>query len=189
MRKLLALFVAFISSGQCMAQVYVENTAKRSCECIEKITNQMTTAQVGICILKSISAADAASFQKDFHVDINDPAKDGSRIGAVIGPKMLIACPETMVRAASSTKVGQSGNLTGTITKIETDTFVIFSVKDTGGKQTKLFWLYPIEGNDGLPNSYQALMGKTVEAKYDVKDIFDPKIGEYRQFKVITYLK
>lgn len=40
-----------------------------------------------------------------------------------------------------------------------------------------------------LPSNYQSLLGKSTTITYESKDIFDPKIGEYRRFKVMTQIK
>jgi len=81
------------------------------------------------------------------------------------------------------------GTVTGVITKIEQDFPVVFSLKDNQGKAIKLYWVDPVESEQDLPNTYSNLIGKTVEVKYKNKDMFDPKIGEYRQFKVISKIK
>jgi hypothetical protein len=39
-----------------------------------------------------------------------------------------------------------------------------------------------------LPNTYASLAGKPVEVKYEIKDVFDPKVGDYRQLRVLTEL-
>ena len=61
--------------------------------------------------------------------------------------------------------------------------------RDNQGKVIKLYWVDPVESEQDLPNTYSNLIGKSVEVKYKNKDMFDPKIGEYRQFKVISKIK
>lgn len=194
MLKTGALFLVLsLSSMSVYAQDYVDGIAKRSCECVGKIpstgTKDQKTMQAGICILKSFEAEDKAKFKKDFGLDIGDFSRDGREIGMKIGVQMATQCPDLVMRMSSDIGDARESDITGTITKIETDPFVVFSVKDKNNVGQKILWLTSIVSPIDLPNNYQSLLGKTTTITYETKDIFDPKIGEYRRFKVMTQIK
>jgi len=73
----------------------------------------------------------------------------------------------------------------GVVTKVEHETFLVFSVKDETGKTTKFYWLTFIEANIDLAEEYESLEGKKVHISYDFYEFFDSRINEYRNFNLI----
>lgn len=139
---------------------------------------------LGLCLIQAFNADDKVRFQKDFGLNVNSLQTDGTKIGEKVGVAMAQQCPAVVVRMSSSVKE-KHGTASGTITKIETDNFVIFSLKDKDGASSKYLWLDQIESKLDLPNTYPSLLGKNLTIKFEIQDIFDPKIGEYRRFKVV----
>ncbi|MFZ6656736.1 hypothetical protein [Undibacterium sp. TJN19] len=192
MKKILFLLLLLGSAGSSFSQDYLENISRKSCECADKIPldspKEGYTAQFGICIIKSFSPAEKERFQKEFNLNFNDMSKDGEKIGSIVGTSMASQCPNTILKISAVSK-GTSGSATGVVSKIENDSFVVFSLRERNGTNSKFIWLTQFPSKFDLPNTYQSLLGKNVELKYEVKNIFDPKIGEYRQYKVLTDIK
>ena len=193
MKTLLLLIAMTIGNNAAIAQDYMVSAVKRTCGCVEKISPMMAqdrvNVQMGLCILQSFGSEDKEKFLKDFGLDFNNSPRDGEKIGALVGTHMASQCPETLANVAMMTKAGSGGTARGVVTRVDTQGFVIFSIKEDNGNSSRFIWLHPFSSTMDLPNTYQGLVGKTVEVRFETKDIFDPKIGEYRPFKIITGLK
>jgi len=192
MKFLLSALLSFATVHNVNAQDYLDAMAKRSCECVEKlpenINKQSITMQVGFCILQSASPDDKLKILKDHQVDMNNPMKDGQKTGELVGARMASVCPATLIKL-SSDAIEARGSVSGKINKVDADNFVVFSLQDASGKVSKYIWLTQVNSNLDLAASYKTLIGKTVKISFETKDVFDPKIGEYRPFKIITNLQ
>ncbi|MFZ6873579.1 hypothetical protein ACO0LF_16095 [Undibacterium sp. Di27W] len=193
MKKLLSFFFLITCSLNSMAQDHVENVAKKTCECVEKIPQDLQKdgayAQVAVCMFQSFNKQEKEFFQKEFNLSFTN-GKDGEKIGSILGASMMTQCPNVIMKMSTVLNKGVvSGTAAGVISKIDSDFFVMFSLRERNGVTSKFIWLNQIPSKIDLPNTYQSLLGKNVEFKYESRDIFDPKIGEYRQFKVLTDIK
>ncbi|GGX46762.1 hypothetical protein [Undibacterium squillarum] len=190
-----ALLTAAMMSNTAMAQQnYLDEIAQRACTCVDKVkTNgageNEVTLQMGMCLLQSVGPNDRDKLMNDYKVNINDPLKDGQRTGAIIGARMAAFCPATLLKMTNFVKEpGAGSSVTGNIIKVDSDGFVTFSVKENAGNTQKYVWLFPTKGGLDLPAMYNSMTGKTVTLKYETKDIFDPRIGDYRQIRIITQI-
>jgi hypothetical protein len=192
MKKMIALLMALNATGLAFSQTYFDATVKRACECVDSIPlepgGEQLAGRVGICLISSIDKADAENFKKDFDIDIGDILKSSQKIGGIMGKKMIAYCPVQWIKLNGAIS-NNTISLIGSVAKIEIDGFVAFTLVEKNGKQSKIYWINNLTGNDTLPSIYQDLSGKEVEIKYESRDLFDPKIGEYRKFKVLTYIK
>ena len=73
----------------------------------------------------------------------------------------------------------------GVISKVEDDQFVIFSVKNELGRNTKFYWLTFVESNIELSFKYKSLVDDLVKITYVSQEFYDARIGEYRIFNII----
>jgi hypothetical protein len=195
MFKHLSLFaLLFASYSHTYAQEYVQQIAKRACECSEKVkpsaNEKMRNMEVGFCILNAANEDDKRKLKAEFNLDFNEIDKNGEKIGAFIGMRMAPICPGTIMALANAseekTKTAPvSTMISGEVTKIEKDFFVSFTIRDNTGKSNKLFWISPVETSIDLVSQYTNLLGKSFQFSFENQEIFDPKIGEYRPFKVI----
>ncbi len=191
----IALLSSLMMSGTTMAQQnYLDEIAQRTCTCVDKVQTKgmgenEITMQMGVCLLQSVGPNDRDRLMNDYKVNINDPLKDGQRIGAIIATRMAPICPATLIKMTNFEKEAGSGNsVTGNIIKVDSDGFVTFSVKENAGNTQKYVWLFPTKGGLDLPSMYSSMTGKTVTLRYETKDIFDPRIGDYRQIRIITQI-
>jgi hypothetical protein len=193
-KKIAFLVLLCSASSQSFAQEYMDKIAKRACECSETIiknNNEKTRSmEMGFCILNAADAEDKKKFKKDFNLDFNEIDKNGEKIGKLIGMKMAPVCPTTMMALANSQSgKDKTGNpvqvIFGEVIKIENDFFVSFVVRESNGNSNKLLWTSPIETSIDMANQYLSLQGKSLQFSFENQNIFDPKIGEYRPFKII----
>jgi hypothetical protein len=191
MKKVFTLLLLLFVS-QVHARDYLDDIAQKACTCADAIPVDTPAEKMnmyfGVCILHAFSADNRVQFQKDYGVNLDTPDKDGEKIGKMIGVRMASVCPATVVKASAQSK-GMAATAYGVVTKIDSDGFVVFTVQENNGRYSKFIWLQPVSSTLNLQGNYQSLQGKTVELKFETKDIFDPKIGDYRPFKILTALK
>lgn len=191
MHKLTFFAILLFSVQAANAQEnYLEEIANKACSCIqEKKDNQesVTKAELGICLFKY--AGDyQTQFKEDHDIDLNDlGGNSGVRLGEVLGAKMMFVCPDLLVEFSSDEEAENA--ITGTITNIFDETNVLIEITTPDGKRQKFYWLTFIETDFDIQNSYNELKGKNVTIKYVERDIFDPRINEYRTFGVISSLE
>ncbi len=145
---------------------------------------------LGFCILNAADAEDKKKFKKEFNLDFNEIDKNGEKIGKLIGMKMAPICPTTIMTLANTQDDKDKSSSTiqvivGEVIKIEKDFFVSFVVRESNGNSSKLLWTSPIETSIDMANQYLSLQGKSLQFSFENQNIFDPKIGEYRAFKII----
>lgn len=201
MKKILLLVILLFALRPCFSQDYMDQILNKSCECISNIVDTSNidnyNTAIGICIIDA-SMPYQKQIKKDYNIDLNNIAdgQTGEKLGQVIGVKLAAFCPKTFQKLStiiSNIKDSKSEStletIAGTVTKIENDFFVVFSIKDNSGKVSKFNWLDFINSEFELMTSYTSLLGKTVEVSYSKKEYFDPKIEQYRTFNIITQIK
>lgn len=198
MKKLL-LLIPILICMQGYSQSYVDEIAKESCECISGIDNssdlEELSTQLGLCILQKAEPY-RKKLKKDYNIDFNHIDTQGEELGRVVAVKMISHCPESLMALAelgedyeeqeSEYEEVDLRNVSGEVTKIDTDLFVVFSVLDGNGKTSKYYWMSYINSEDGALGDYNSLIGEKVEISYQRLEFYDPKIDEYRLFNVIA---
>jgi len=201
MKKILILVGSAISTAA-FSQAYKTKIAKSSCDCVKAIktdgkTNSAITSELGVCMLQA-----AMPFSKEIKKDYNiDPANDivdsakMEQLGIKLGILMATECQEEFLKIAQFTDEETSENessvllISGTVSKIEKENFIVFHVVGENKMLNKLYWISSVESNLDLPREYQTLMNKKVDISYFTMEIFDPKINDYRNLNIISSLK
>ena len=81
-----------------------------------------------------------------------------------------------------------TSTMSGTITDIASNQFVVITVKDSKGPDQKFLWLEYFEGSELLKNGLAEVKGKTVTITYTEGSYYNPAIKDYMKYKVITGL-
>lgn len=204
----LLLFVSFLFVfSTTYSQDYLEKIANKSCECLSEITDTLDLdvyqMKVGLCIIEA-SMPYKKQLKKNDNIDLDQVDKAGEDLGLLIAMKMAPICPVLlleMARIANKSsddkpvtktnfpvkKTASSGErLIGTVEKIENDFFIIFSIKEEGGKTTKFYWTTYVQTSIDLQNDYNTLLGKSVIVTYRQEEYFDPKLSDYRMYNLIN---
>lgn len=194
MKYILILALSFTISFNLSAQDYLDNIANQTCSCFQAkdtVDAQKLYLEVGICMIKA-SEPYKKQLKKDHNINFDNIDKEGEALGKLIGLRMASVCPDVLLKlnAASKKKTATpSGEIfTGRVSKIEKDFFVIFTISREG-KTLKFYWLTNAESNIELINRYTELFDKDVNVEYTVNSLFDPKIGDYRNFNVILKIE
>ena len=133
----------------------------------------------------------------DYGINLdNIDEKAGEQLGKIVGLRMANKCPKSLLKITrmdnedtqnetTSPQSPDSKTFTGTVTAVENEPFVVFSIKDDLGKTARFFWLNFVQCDSDLVAHYTSLVGSTVKIQYSSSEFFDPKINEYRQFNII----
>jgi hypothetical protein len=186
---LIALF-GFLITPTLFAQDYLTEITYKSCECLTNIDETKDREQfnlaLGLCIIDA-SMPYKKELKRDHKIDPENINQDGNRLGELVGLKMAEVCPEEVLKLTNPTDDYEdlSSYVSGIITKIEKEQFIVFSLKDDSGKISKFYWLYYIESEIDLETEYENLVGKKVDLYYYQSDLFDARIDEYNSFFII----
>lgn len=189
---------ALLASSPAAAQAYVEAMGKRTCDCIGKIDQgsgnlrgEKLKMQLGLCMLQSITPDDVPKLKRDYNFT---PAKmaeaEGAQFGRVLGMQMATQCPQMLMRAAEDMEGDKQaiseGSGQGVVQRVETTGVVTITLRESNGSTQRYTWLFPASGNADLPGSYANLVGQSLRVRYEARELFDPRIGEFRKVRVIT---
>jgi len=193
MRNIFMLSLLLIMSSTLFAQDYMDVIAKQSCDCIENMPDisdqEELNMKLGLCMIEACWAY-KDELKRDYGIDMDRIDVEGEKLGRIIGVKIALTCPELMMKISRMVS-GESGekesfSVKGTITKVEDDFFVVFSLKDESGKVSKYYWLTFFDSDMELTGDYKNTKGKSVIIDYETMELFDPKIEQYRPFNIIV---
>jgi len=199
---LTTLFVAI--AFMAFSQDYMDKIAIASCECIDNVSDTIPTDQfnmeLGLCMLEA-SMPYKKQLKKDHGINFDKIETQGEKLGRLIGIRLASTCPNSLMRMVKKVSPELDFELDeetaeeyeemfteGMVEKVETELFVIISVKEASGKISKYYWMSFVESDYDLANNYQTLVGKTVTISYDEYEFFDPRLKEYRVYNVINAL-
>lgn len=190
-KKYVVLVLALLLNvTETFAQAYMDSITEKSCSCLEQIVVNTKpedfNMKLGICMLEAASPY-KKQLKQDHGIDLDKNDDSGEQLGRMVGMKMATKCPTALMKMVNQSKETSSEekNIRGVITKIETEQFVVFSLKDEMGKISKFYWFTFIESAMELSSKYKSLVGKTVNITFTIQDYFDPKIDEYRPISMI----
>lgn len=202
MKKLTYLVASFIVfSNVLLAQdidskeALLDTVANEACECINKKTIDFETVQqsrlemeFGLCILESYSKHKKEA-DKYFTISLTDE-QSLEALGADVAIKMMGICSDFMMKVvgtytASEFEEGKDDIIiVGQVTNIQESLFNTIELKDTDNRMQKILWLEYFEG-DHLLYDLNKLKKMKVKITCYEYEMFDPKIKEYRNFKII----
>ena len=141
------LLLVIFSAPALFAQDYITKITHQSCECLSEISetedSDRFNLELGLCIINA-STPYKKELKRDHNIDLDNINVDGTRLGELIGIKMAGVCPEEILRMTNTSDdedyEEMSNYVSGTVTKIEKEQFVVLSLKDDSGKTLKLYW-------------------------------------------------
>ena len=187
------------------AQKYMDELTDKTCDCFSNLPAETPESEYqlkfGLCLFEN-AANYKKELKKDFQIDLDNLNNElGEKLGQLVGVRIAFRCPKVLEKLASlqrketdETSLPDAPEsvpifgLTGFVSRIEQDFFVIFSIKNENNVTTKFYWLTPVSSNVDLPGEYNKLLDKKVILEYKEELIVDPKIGDYRKINVITSL-
>lgn len=166
-----------------------------TCECVEKkkldfskVEGNKLELEFGLCIMESYGKR-KRDVEKYLGVSLSDEMSL-ERLGEDVAFKMMNNCPDIILALAGQyvedelVEEEESMTVIGEVLDLSTSQFNMLNLKDSSNRTQKFLWLEYFEGEDLLKN-IKELENKTVKITFAEKELFDPKIGEYRIFKVL----
>lgn len=198
MKKKISLILFLIISIHIHSQSYMDKIATETCECLEKIPDSIKGEQfnikLGFCMIEA-STPYKKKLKKDYKIDLGNIDEQGEELGELVGMKMLGFCPNALMKISDRNDVqeeivqNQEFKTIGRITNIEEKQFIVFSLKDSTGKTNKFYWMSYIESDMDIFSDYKELKNESVKITYFINEFFDSRIGEYRDFNIITKIE
>lgn len=196
--KRIFLGVSLLISQVIFGQDYIKEISKEACKCVDKVENkedtEMLKMELGMCIMKSAGPY-MDKIQKDFGMTADNAKDTGKKLGQKVGMQMAIDCPDIMLKIgkmyneANEKKEEKSEEVVpeeGMITGITKEEFIVFTVKNNDNKVQKLHWLSQVECKEDFITNYSKFLNKAVKYTFYSLEIFDAKLGEYRDVKVLS---
>ncbi|TXG39635.1 hypothetical protein [Seonamhaeicola maritimus] len=173
--------------------------AQETCECVNKknlnelgISSSQIELEYGLCVMESYGK-NKKNADKFLEISFDDEESLES-LGVEVALKMMTYCSEFMMKLAgdyAADEFEEAKNdivVVGFIANVEKSQFNIIELKDTDNRTQKLLWLEFFEGENQL-SDLGKLKNKKVRVTYQEREMYDPKIGDYRNFKVIKKIK
>ncbi len=201
--------VVLFSISTLWAQDAVDKIAVKTCSCLKQLDTTATLeeieAKMGLCMFTEATPYEK-ELKKKNNIDISAlNATTGEAFGKLIGKRMLIKCPEQMLRlgnVATEKKVerveepktiqilkddGPPFKYTsskGILIDVVSDQFATFILKSSDGSEQRFLLLGRPQGADLLKN-LPDLKGKMVEISYYEQHLYSPSAKGYITYKVI----
>jgi hypothetical protein len=194
MKKL--FFLAFLFCAHvAYSQDYVDAMASKSCSCL-------TTEQIKSSSVEEIQArlagcmiTEAMPYKKELKANHNInldklDRQEGEKLGKLVATRMITVCPEVLMKLGQMKSSPKSNILSkeGFIQTITENEFITITLKGDDNLTTKLLWLTNFAGADELAKAKDPKLTK-VEVQFEVQELYDPRIKEYRNFNVIKGIK
>jgi hypothetical protein len=200
MKKWFLLFVFGMGPVALLAQQadndYMAKLAQEACTCLSVIPDSLDVEslnmKLGLCMLEKAQPYEK-QLKKDYGINFDKIDEDGEKLGRLIGIKMVSYCPDAVIKLsqrnqpASATPQGEQ-QISGQLIKIEEEPFVQFHLRDANGKVVRFYWLTFVESHLDMLEDYKSLLTQTLSFKYVVQEFFDPRVGEYRNFNILTWV-
>ncbi len=177
------------------AQDAYQKTASETCDCINDLKKsgitKISDTQLGVCMIKAYTNH-KSEFPKDKQFSLDDENGGFETLGAEIGLKMMDYCPEILMsftddEESEGASAATVHSLTGKITEIKTEQFVSIMVKDDNGR-THAMILLNYFASATMFTEGKVKKGDKVTVTYNEVELYDPKMKEFRYYKVIAGL-
>jgi len=198
MKKLLLFVFAFVSSISYSQDIY-DKLAQETCDCIsaKKLdlsspSNNLKTEFIS-CFFKSYSAH-TAEVEKVEKIDLTNE-EQMSKFGEKIAFKMVSICPDVIMALGQTAQdeeaaesATQFATVEGDIMEIKVEQFVTIVVKD---KKARIhnFMLLDYFETAALFTNNQIKKNDKISVTFSEIEMYDPKIKEFRNFKIISDLQ
>lgn len=194
MRSILISFLLSTALAGTSQTNFLEELAEKTCECAEEAIEEESETKsedIGKCII--LNAFDyEKEFLNEYGIDLSEINGPGGReIGELVAAKMLKTCPELILalgKKESAKKTKDFLNASGRVKKILTEDFITLEVMTTGKSTIRVMWLLPVETDFDVVGDYTNLKGENISFTYYNQALYDPKIGDYRNFKILKSL-
>lgn len=174
---------------------YLINIAEESCQCVSELPDgeDLTNVNLGLCIINE-AIKYKEELLRDHDINMANIDVEGEKLGKLVALEMFARCPEQMKRIVGA-NVDEDNkenddfqSMEGVIKSITLGDFIVFSITADDGKTSKFYWLTFIESDNDLQNEYENFKEKRVRLEYSIIELYDARLGEYRNYNLINSL-
>jgi len=195
MKKIIITSLIVLVNTISYSQDIFDKVAQESCECIAKKKSEKkstdkknTSVEFGVCVINSYSNHASEFTGEKF--DLND-TEAMRKLGEKVALKMLTYCPDSVMELADDDEkevADKNLTITGEITEIKTEQFVSIVLKDEKSR-LHTFILLDYFDTAGIFTDNKLNKKDKVSISYIESELYDPKMKEFRYFKIITGLE
>ncbi|NUY79972.1 hypothetical protein HUK80_03615 [Flavobacterium sp. MAH-1] len=200
MKKLIVVAVLFAGNFMfSQKDALLQKVAEETCKCIEDKKLDMSgdfenlKGQFGLCMIQSYTANSKAMGGEELEFDDSASIE---KLGSEIGVKMLNICPDYILalgkhaikeKQEAAAEETVLASVTGKILEIKTEQFVSIQVKDENGRTHTMLFLDYFD-SASLFTEGNLKKGDKAKVSYNEIELYDPKMKEFRYYKVIAGL-
>jgi len=197
MKKTILALLLILLSATGFSQDYKAKIGISACECFKKLKAENTDPKIletklGFCIINAAEPY-AKQLKKEYDLDILHD--ESTETGKLVATWILKECPDLFLEMVDREEKSDTGmqsseiSVSGTVSRIEKDGFIVFHIMGADGNLTKLYWITAVRSGLDLPKEYPSLLNKKVSVRYYRNEIFDAGINSYRNLNIMSALK
>ena len=201
MKKIITTFLVVLMTTPLFAQdkITIKKLSDGVCDCLKNKNadyskSDVVTKEFIGCFAEGDILAQLMEYAKDKNVDFADNS-EMEKIGKEIGFQLVKdKCPPFMQLVAGEIKkevekVDEDdtiGFITGKLVRVEIKEFAYLVIQGEKNREVSVIWMQPFEGSENFKGENLEMMkNKTLKVKYQLKEAYLPKVGDYFQIKEI----
>jgi hypothetical protein len=198
-RIIITLLVALIATPIfAQDRITIKQLSDGVCDCLKsKKTDYSKPENVNKEFIACFTEGDILSqlmgYAKDKDIDFGDNS-EMEKIGKDIGFQLVQdKCPPFMklVEGEIRKEVEKDDNtetafITGKLLRVEIKEFAYLVIQGEKNREVSVIWIQPFEGSERFKGeNLEKMKNKTLKVKYQLKEAYLPKVGDYYQIKEI----
>lgn len=206
-KKLMIALCLFLISANVFSQneetATVKGISDAVCDCMKSKNADYTSKEAVnnefvACFSSSEILSMLLNYAKDKGIDVEDVEKMRG-IGKLVGVQLITDnCTPFMVMVQSQAKetVQEKANknapimVTGKLIRTEIKEFVSLVLQEKNNREITVIWLQPFTGSEKFKGeNLEKMKNKNLKVKYQLKEAYLPKAGDYFQIKEIVSIE
>lgn len=176
------------------AQDYVDTITLKTCLCIDtlKFINQKEDElKLGICMIEQ-GLPYKKNLKKNHDIDLDHLDQvQGRKLGQLLGLRLAATCPNFTKVIEQNTLSTEAEELQwkGSLVEIEQSQFVSFVGEDSEGKLMKFLVFEHFKNSSSWLDMGNEIKGKKVIISFERRELYDPKLNEFRNYNIIRSIE
>jgi hypothetical protein len=194
------LLIATTIHAQTDSKVTTKELADLVCNCmkdkkVEYTTPQIANEQFVACFSSAPIIIKLLAYVKEQRKNANDSA-EMEKIGHEVGiqlvqdncePFMKIIEGEVKEEMQKDDSEPEISSITGKLVRIEIKEFVSMVIMGKNNREITVMWIQPFVGSEKFKgDNLEKMKNKNLTVKYQLKEAYLPKVGDYFQIKEIV---
>lgn len=203
---ILAALVSFClsSNAQNSKDTSIKKVAASICNCLEKnhVEKAGTEEEMQQIFLQCIFDSASSVIGDVLTSSDGDMKQNSEEFGQKIALELMNSGCQPFIQMSVKLAKGSMGaddetdakpalkSVDGVITKVEEKDFLYITIKQSTGREIMLIYMDYVDGSDGwIKDAAVKLANKSVSASYTESEIYQPKIKDFANLKVLKKLE